>query len=273
METQQTDMNAPLFIPVATEAPKSLGMEFESLLEPHEGLLIREKLYASQMMCAAIEKQLVFNVGSWDSSMPERLPDTVFAPLSGDFVVDTQPRLFSLREESECFQRYCCHQFRESTIGLFPEPFSVDPGAPGTNAAQALLSGGGWYGKTPLLSFFRPFRCTLVCPCAPCWMVNPQLMEVRAGDTEIGSIVMDWKWWNCCWPQLHYAVKDSRGVQQYDVSIPICENCCAPSCCNEIYRVDINDSVTGETLGRLENQWPGCNFRGLCMKQSAAVRA
>ena len=95
------------------------------------------------MMCGALEKQLVFNVGSWNSSLPERLGDEHFAHLSGNFAVAGAPPIFSLREESECFNRYCCHQWRESTIGLFAEPFLVDP-TDTVSTAQSIVSGGGW---------------------------------------------------------------------------------------------------------------------------------
>ena len=274
-------------IPVAQAAPVSaeMTMAFEPVIAPHDGLLVRERLFPSQMMCGALEKQLVFNVGAWNAAMPDRLEDDAFSPLAGDFVAQGNPKIFSLREEGDCMKRYCCHQWRETTVGLFAEPFSISLGAPGSSTAGEIISGGGWYGNTPLLEFFRPFQCTAVVPCAPCWMLNPQVMEVRVPESiatgqagaSIGRISMEWKWWNPWWHQMHYTATDGRGAPVYDIEVPNgCTNgftnCCAPSMCNPIYSVNIRDATSKlhPIVGTIENQWPGCNFRGLCLSASAA---
>ena len=49
-----------------------------------------------------------------------------------------------------------------------------------------------------------------------------------------------------------------------------CINCCAPTCFNKIHRTYILDPVTGQQVGELQNVFPGCNARGLCMFNSAA---
>ena len=68
---------------------------------------------------------------------------------------------------------------------------------------------------------------------------------------------------------------DDRSKPIYDLVVPNgCTNgftnCCAPSCFNPTYSILIKDAATQNVVGGLENQWPGCNFRGLCMSASAA---
>merc|ERR1719498_345395 len=109
-----------------------------ALFEPYEGLLVREKLFWSQVCCALCEKKLRFNAGPWNSSMPARLQEEHFS------ILRTQ-HLFELREESTCFCRYCCHQHREAQLGIF---------APN----QDVGAGGGFQGFAPFLTVHRPFK-------------------------------------------------------------------------------------------------------------------
>ena len=50
-----------------------------------------------------------------------------------------------------------------------------------------------------------------------------------------------------------------------------CTNFCAPTCFNAIHRTYILDPANGhKVVGELQNIFPGCNARGLCMMNSGA---
>ena len=50
-----------------------------------------------------------------------------------------------------------------------------------------------------------------------------------------------------------------------------CRNPCpGPTCFNPIFEMPVLDTATGAEVGMFENQWPGCNLRGLCLAQSMA---
>ena len=79
------------------------------------GLMLRERVYLSQVACGACEKKTNMLVGSWlpteqaggGGSAGAHLDDTSFL-----HALRTRS-LFEIREESDCLCRYCCHQFRE----------------------------------------------------------------------------------------------------------------------------------------------------------------
>ena len=96
----------------------------------------------------------------------------------------------------------------------------------------------------------------------------------------VGKVELAWQWWNCCWPCLvRFDVTDlragTRAPTNYSVEVPIlcgagCVNCCAPTCFSPIFRMPIRETSTGAVVGELQNQWPGCNARGLCQANSQA---
>ena len=55
------------------EAMDARGEPWAAILAPHDGLLVREKLFLSQVLCPLCEKQLRFNAGPWARDMPARL--------------------------------------------------------------------------------------------------------------------------------------------------------------------------------------------------------
>jgi hypothetical protein len=167
--------------PMIREIDVKAEEPWAAILSPHEGLLVREKLFLSQILCPACERQLRFNVGPWSRDMPARLDSEVFDQL-------VHQHTFEMREESSCCCRFCCHQFRESKIGMF---------APN----QDTRAGGGFQGFDPYLTVERPFKCTC---CVGPIMCHPPEVTVTAprggAATRVGHTVLNWQWFNCCWP-------------------------------------------------------------------------
>ena len=95
--------------------------------------MIRERLYLSQILCGACEKQTQFKVAAWDSTVPEDCGDEHFTQ---------RAPMFQVRERSACCQRYLCHQFRALQLGVFPLQADAD----GNLTSQGDLAGerSGW---------------------------------------------------------------------------------------------------------------------------------
>jgi hypothetical protein len=257
--------------PFASGIVQTVFDPVEEFLGPHAGLMVRERLYLSQVLFGACEKQTQFKVSAWDAeTVPEDCEDDHFAQ---------RPAIFQVKEKSECCQRYLCHQFRHLQLGIFP----LEADADGTVTSQGDLPGGksGWpSGVSPVLVMEKPFRCPLV---LCCWMPFPFEMLVwrpsaahGQPDEYYGRVMFDWRWWNCFWPCDQYmTVRDSEDTVLYELYRPTgcgsdCVNCFAPSCCNRTHRTYIRRPEEAAVLGELQNVWPGCNWRGLCMFNSAA---
>lgn len=235
--------------------------EVEDFFGPElQGILVRERSYLSQILCGACERQAQFKVASWDPSISDEAPDEVFT---------SRPAMFQVREESDCIMRYCCHQFRELRLGMFP--------IGGSMYEQGEAP--GWpTGVNPILVMDKPFKCPIVCCC---FMPFPFEVKVsRPASPNVpaqyfGKVVFDWRWYNCCWPcDMHSNVYDGVGNLQFRIHQPMacgsgCRNICAPSCCNRTHRTSII-APNGRVAGEILNVWPGWNARGLCQGNSGA---
>ena len=234
-------------------------------LSAASGLVLRERVYLSQLCCAACEKKTSYAAGVLpENSSPEAYVD------DNDMLSFLNPGAFEVREESECCCRYCCHQFRELKLGYFAP--RVVGGQPGDGLWEGGLGGFGWpEGETPALLLERPFRCTVCCCCC---LLNPQEMKVFDSGVSLGGALQEW---DCCmvlWPYRRYAVVDEHGEKEMTVEVPLlcadgCRNCFAPSCCNQVFSMPIKPVGGGDAIGSLENHFPGCNCRGLCMAGGA----
>lgn len=231
--------------------------------EARDGLMIRERVYLSQILCALCEKQTQFKVANYDPNTTPEEPD------DNQFV--TRPASFQVREKSECFQRYCCHQMRTLELGVFP--------VGGTMMTMGEKS--GWPdGIEPILIMEKPFKCPILCCCYMPFKPEMTVHRPAANGTPgeyFGRTVCDWKWYNCCWPYDTYMnVVDGTEQLQYVLHRPsLCTsgfvNCCAPTCCNKVHRVYILDPRNNmKIVGEMQNVFPGCNARGICMFNSAA---
>ena len=230
------------------------------------GLALRERVYLSQLCCAACEKKTSYAAGVLP---PRQAPG---AHLDDDEMRSfLNPGAFEVREESECCCRYGCHQNRELKLGYFAP--RVGGGQPGDGHWEGGLAGFGWpKGETPALLLERPFKCTMCCCCC---LLSPQEMKVFANSgVSLGGALQEW---DCCmalWPYRRYAVVDDNGIKEMTVEVPLacadgCRNCCAPSCCNPVFSMPVKPADGGESIGSLENHFPGCNCRGLCQAGGA----
>jgi len=263
-------------LPVAHVLQDGKDFNLSSTLGSAAGLLIRERFFWSQALCGACEKKTQFRVAEWNPQMPSRLEDKHFT---------SERPIFEILEESTCCQRYCCHQNRALELGLF---------SPQDSSQDMSYSSSGWPTQTqPQLTMQRPFRC----PCyLCCYLPCPQELIITGSDGVIhGRVVQDWRIWNCCWPcdqymgmygsleasakplvssietQTHY----QGAARRYTLQTPRCfgswcMNCCAPSCFNPVHTSFILSPNSSIPVGYIENQWPGCNTRGICMWRSGA---
>ena len=170
-------------------------------LSAASGLVLRERVYLSQLCCAACEKKTSYAAGVLpENSSPEAYVD------DNDMLSFLNPGAFEVREESECCCRYCCHQFRELKLGYFAP--RVVGGQPGDGLWEGGLGGFGWpEGETPALLLERPFRCTVCCCCC---LLNPQEMKVFDSGVSLGGALQEW---DCCmvlWPYRRYARRRAR---------------------------------------------------------------
>jgi len=241
-----------------------VAYDYEQILSASQGFLIRERFFWSQVFCATCERRTQFKVAQWDPTMPDRIEDDLF---------QAQSAMAEVREESECCERYCCHQARGLKLGWFPPMDTSD--------SMGYAEQPGWpAGVPPMLVMDRPFKC----PCTVCCMP----FEMTVSDPQqgpIGKAVYDCRWYNYLWCcDQHMNLYDGDGNPTYTVHSPMCcggccapdgqsrcmTNCCAPSCFSSTFSSTVHDAQTGALVGSWENQWPGCNTRGLCQGNSAA---
>lgn len=222
---------------------------------------------AGQVICGACERKTQFKMAPWNRGFPERLEDEIF---------QQQNATAEIREESECCCRYCCHQNRELKLGLFP---------PMDSATSMGYENNGWpQNVAPQLVMERPFKCPLVCCCFMPWPWEMTAIDPQR-NAPVGKAVFDWKWYNCCWPcDQHMDLFDGQGNKIYAVHAPLCcggcctpdgksrafRNFCAPTFCGPIFTATVHDALTGKEVAEWQNQWPGCNVRGVCQADSGA---
>ena len=255
----------PVATPIAVAPPRAEEMYREPVsvaddyhwsqtLGEHAALVLRERLYLSQIFCQACEKKTSYSVGALAE-----------APAGGlhmrdeDIVAHLRPGAFEVREESTCICRYLLHQARELRLGYFAP--RLGGGQPGDGLWEGGLAGFGWpEGETPGLVFERPFRCTLCCCCV---LLNPQEIGAHDRGTPIGGTRMEWDTCMACWPYRRYALHDGEGAKEYAVRVPLLcadggRNCCAPSCFNHVFTMPITKADGDEEVGAIESHWPGC---------------
>ena len=253
----------PSAVPMGMPAPQTMARSIVSSVAQAPGLVLRERIYLSQLLCKACEKRTSFAIGGWTGA-PGHLDDTQ--------ITDSLQAawLGEVREDSDCLCRYCCHQNRETKLGYFlPEQL----GTVGGTFVEGGLAGYGWpEGALPELTFDRPFRCTLCCCCC---LFNPQEMGVALGSNPLGRSVMECHPFPCCrCNPTFYSVRDAQETAVYHVRVPLacddgCRNCCAPTCCNPTFIAPVLHPGSNEEVGSIENHWAGCNVRGVCFAGEA----
>jgi len=232
----------PLLNPAANVAPQVEEMSRNALnaLEPLGAVAVRQDRHWIEESFACCEIRNKYKL----STVPLGLENKSF----GDQELTSFPMLFDVRENSTMCCRCCCTNNRAFKLGFFP------PGTPQTPR---------WPETEPLLMLDRPFRCT-------CWFGHlfcPQQIHVHAEGRKVGRVEQECRCCDfCCWGT-HWAKSFNaidRPVHSFETSF--CgRNCCAPSCCNHVFTINIYDAGDEtKKVGVIKNIWPGCNWRGLC---------
>eukprot|EP00873_Tetraselmis_striata_P040863 jgi/Tetstr1/461127/TSEL_006266.t1 len=213
-------------------------------LAPVPAVMVRQKLQIFEQFCPACEKQNFYRVGVVGSEAVHDPPDgPAFNSMNPHFVA---------QEDSSCMCRFWCGNMREFDLRLSQAAGPDTPGA-------------------PLLSMRRPFRCTLCCCCC---LVAPQELAVTTNDGMLlGKVEQDWSCGRCfellCFPGgfSYYAVKGPGGEVQFYIRHKMpslcngCVNCCAPTCLNRTFDIDILDADGSTVLSQMKNVFPGINCR------------
>jgi len=223
--------------------------------------MVRQNLFLSEILFNFCERRNRYTITAWDETMARVPTDEEFQSL---------PKIFETREDSTCFCRYCCKNYREMKLGIFP-PFIRNEGQ-GTFNLRA--PGYPEDGTRPLMELVRPFRCTILCCCC---VLNPQEMSVMSSaGTELGQTMQDWRCFQACFCCTQYDKTFGPNHELKYVSAwhPFCcapgdatggfNNCCAPTCFNPVFTIPVFDPSETQIVALIENVWPGCNFRGLC---------
>ena len=261
-------------------------------------MLVREKLWLSQVLCAVCEKQVQFKVAQWDANVSDEATDEEFTARPAQFMIKEEcvqfncclrvflllaepfpfklliPILFLFLFSSECCQRYCFHQFRHLKLGIFPM---------GGSMHDSYAGDAGWPTDVePLLEMEKPCKIPIVCGC--CMFCKPEMLVSRPAQPDrnvaseyFGRVEFDWKWWNCFFPcETFMSVKNQNDQEIFTLRRPVCcsmkdgccVNVCAPSCCNAVHKTSIEQN--GVEVGEMKNIWPGWNMRGCFQSSSAA---
>ena len=150
--------------------------------------------------------------------------------------------LLKAKEESQCAERVCCPLFRS-----FEMDFKDGAGA-------------------VFFSLRRPYRCTVHTPCFMCAPQELALLDAH-GAAAAAAREEFRAGWCCARPFVAAGGSDSAKYESedyYRVRTSECgtssgNNCCAPSCFNASYDVDVFDAGERSVVARAANVWPGCN--------------
>lgn len=190
----------------------------------------------------------------------------------GDTLVFTPELLTAIgglhgNEESTCHERVACPLFRSLRLSLADDDGNVE------------------------YNIERPF----VCEPLQCWpLCFLQSQSIRVKD-HLGNIIAQAQepGPQCCHagftvkkggipkPQCctrTYDAQDARGNSLYVLTATQCRpssgptNCCAPSCLNKTFDVDVLDPVSGEHVTTATFLWPGCNAQGTTDRANVILR-
>ena len=176
--------------------------------------------------------------------------------------------LLKAKEESECAERVCCPLFRS-----FEMDFKDGTGA-------------------VFFSLKRPYKCTVH---TPCFMCAPQELKLHDAHGAVASTAREEFRFGWCCARSFVAAGGDTNTSGYD-DVPIktssskydsedyyrvrtseCgtssgNNCCAPSCFNASYDLDVFDAGERSVVARAANVWPGCNCAGATDRSNIILR-
>lgn len=232
----------PMPVPAVPSNPLG-GTEWLSNLP---GLFIRQRLEVLEALSGCETKNKYEIV-----ALAEPPPQTVGSDYTRGLRAQAGMRpLLKAKEESECFERICCPLFRGFNMNF--------------------TDGQG----TSYFSLDRPFVCEPF-GCWPCFSTVEQNLSLSSG----GRVLFKAREpvykcdWSCCVCSdagctRNFVVEDTSGKQVYELHAAECgthsggSNCCAPTCFNESYDVDVF-GPDGEFQNSSSFVWPGCNCGGL----------
>jgi len=238
---------------MATAAPGQMAPMSQDFLTTMDGLFIRQQLELLELI-SGCETKNKYNVVPIPTGTPIPPPGAFSSNFTSQMrsQSSTMP-LFKAKEDSECFERICCPLFRGLRM-----PF-VD------GAGQTFLT------------LERP------CICDPCYApphyacCGQEMTTKNASGQALSKVKMQP---GCCtagccagW----YNITDSQGSPMYKLRVSTCNthagacgNCCAPSCCNESFDIDVYDGE-GKYVNTSAFVWPGCNCGGLTDLSNMAI--
>lgn len=225
-----------------TDAPYRGGGICE-ILAPKQGLIVRQKLDLLDIfMPQCPMKQNKYKVGSYKKGERGEDPDS-WEDKKFKKMLKTG-KLFTIKEKSECSDRFCCGSYR------------------GFTASVTSTKGAGGGSKVKVAKITRPFKCTMICCC---FMINPQEISMEDHNgLAIGRTVYDFRLPDACCLKRRWKVTNGKTEEaQYYLIDDVCcnTNQCAPSCLCPVRTINITDQVD-KPVGFIKDYFPGCNLRG-----------
>lgn len=212
-----------------------------------DGVFLQQKIELLEA-ATGCETKNRYNV----TPVPQGAPDPTPRDWIDSFKSNAKYQPFmSAKEQSGCAQRICCPQFRAFTL-----PF--------TDATDRSF-----------MTVERPFKCD-ICYGPPCFTCTQQELAVKdmQGMTIATARERKYCCTSCC--TRSFDAMDATGKLVYTVHASECSssrgsNCCAPSCFNSTYDVDVNDP-SGQLVSTTSWVFPGCNCGGLTEATNAVIR-
>lgn len=232
---------APMVVHVK---PQTEGAPPSQSMSDCPAILIKQRLQAIEILCPACEKKNKYKIAALHDK------DRMQNSWSTD-VWDDSPQILVAKEDSDVMCRICCQKWRE---------FTMDIKDANTDEKR--------------YEYFRPFKTNMTLAMNPyccwwgaCWIcLQPQEIQAKDGEgNKIGRVEHDMRCanWFCCCASCHWKAYDENDKLQYVFKDRCCDgcNCCAPSPCVEVHTIDIMDPEEKETLGTINNYFPGCNLK------------
>lgn len=238
--------------PVAAAIPTG-GVGTSDWLNGVGGLFVRQKLEILEMIsgCETKNRYKIVTIPQ-GNPWPVESPNSTYTKPFRD--QSEMGALLMAKEEGDCYRRICCPLFRDFTMQF-------------TDSQQ-----NNWF------TIDRPFKCD-PCHCPPFLMCNTQEMDMKDGAGQLlgHAEEVNANCMQCC--SRTFKISDANGTEQYRLRASECKtksgkcNCCAPTCCNEAYEVDVM-GPNGELIpdASINFVWPGCNCGGLTDLSNVLIR-
>jgi len=220
------------------------------VMGPLNGMLIRQKLDIWEAFVSFYAKENKYKV----AAKPDNFKDIPYSQMTDDLFKEALKKhhVMTMKEKSECCQRILCLNKREFEM-------KIKPGK--------ATKGQNWDEKH-MLSFFRPFKCTIR---GPCWICCAQEITAKNNlNQEIGRVQEVWKFPGSCCCKRFWHLTDKTGEVKYVMVDDLCSKCnfCAPTCLFPVRSFDLMDPTLTTQVGGLSNIFPGCNSLKGCLGEA-----